>query len=53
MTHTLPALPLLVLLAAAPATAAAAGQTKPDAAADLEKTGSFADFKIIADEPTQ
>ncbi|MEK7436055.1 MAG: PilT/PilU family type 4a pilus ATPase [Pseudomonadota bacterium] len=32
---------------------AAAGQTRPEAAPDMTKTGSFADFKIIADEPAQ
>ncbi len=32
---------------------AAARQTQAEAAPDMTKTGSFADFKIIADEPAQ
>ena len=35
------------------ATAAAAGQKKPEAAPDLEKTGSFSEFKILIDEKTE
>jgi len=35
------------------ATAAAAGQKKPEAAPDLEKTSSFSEFKILIDEQTR